>query len=145
VSGYYTGTYDPNIGPDTKPRPNKVVPLADKLPSIDNMTEEEFTSIVDMATCLRSDFPMFLESMELVIKEQTRKALFDEIVTQEIIPDLQVVFIGAELTTLHCLWGRLSLEKQYGDAVAQERHTRPIRFVTIEGANHFVSQSDIDL
>jgi hypothetical protein len=140
ISNYCICTYDPHISPDTNPRPNKSILHPDKLPSADNMTEEELVSILDIPACTRSDFPMLGEiPIRQVVREQARKALFDEVLAKEILPELQVVFIGAELTVLGCVWGKLVLQKKYADAVEQGRQARPIRFIEIKGANHFVS------
>jgi hypothetical protein len=104
------------------------------------MTEEELVTILDMPACLRLDIPMlFGLPMRPAIREQTMKALFDEAFAQIILPELNVVFIMAELTALACVWSRLVFEKLYMDAAEQGRRARPIRFITIRGANHMVS------
>jgi hypothetical protein len=141
VSGYYICTYDPNASPDTNPRPNKGVLHPDKPPSTDNMTEEELVSILDMPACTRSDFPILGGSSLIrpVIKEQWRKAVFDETLAREIFPELQVVFLVTEMTVLACVWGKLVTEKRYMEAVEQGRRARPIRFITMRDENHFVS------
>jgi hypothetical protein len=103
------------------------------------MTEEELRSIIEIPACARSDFPMLMgASTRLLMKEQTRRALFDKVLSKEIFPDIKVVFIGTELTALPCVWGKLVLKKLFVDAVEQDRQARPIRFIEIKGANHFV-------
>jgi len=140
ISGYYICTYDPNASPDTNPRPNKSILHPDKPPSTDNMTEEELASILEMPPCIRSDFPILGRSPPIrpVIREQWRKAVFDKALARDIFPELQVVFMAAEMTALACVWGKLVTEKRYMEAVEQGRRARPIRFITMKGANHFV-------
>jgi hypothetical protein len=138
ISGYCICTYDPNGGPDTHPWPNKSAPCPDKSPSVDDMTPEELGSILEMPASVRSDFSMIQAPMRPVVREQWRKAVFDEALAREILPELQVVFMVAEMTVMPCVWAKLVTEKRYVEAVEQGRRARPIRFITIKDGNHFV-------
>jgi hypothetical protein len=128
------------------PRPNKTTSLPDKLPSVDNMTEEELISILEWPAAFRTDLlALYGLPMRPVIKEQTIKALFDEALARTILPELKVVFIGSELTAFACVWGKLVYETMYLDSVKRGRRARPIRFITIQGVNHFVSWAYISV
>jgi hypothetical protein len=127
-------------------RPNKTTSHPDKLPSVDNMTEEELTSILEWPPAFRSDLPvMYGLPARPVIKEQTIKALFDEALAREVLPELKVVLIGSELTAFPCVWGKLVCEAMYMDSIKQGRRARPIRFISLPGVNHFVSLAYISM
>jgi hypothetical protein len=128
------------------PRPNKTTSHPDKLPSVDNMTEEELISILEWPPAFRTDLPVLYGlPIRPVIKEQTIKALFDEPLARDILPELKVVFIGSELTAFPCVWGKLVYETMYMNSVNQGRRARPIRFITLQGVNHFVSLAYISV
>lgn len=94
---------------------------------------------IDMKAAMRAEFAMFRIPIRAVLIEQRRKALFDEIHAREILPNLRVVFISAGMTVVGCKWAKLVVERHYNEATQAGRRVRPIRFIDIEGANHFVS------
>jgi len=110
-------------------------------PSIDNMTPAEMTVNFDATAAARTEFPMFFP-MQPTLKKQAQLTLFDEKLTQEVLPKLEVVYILCTKTQWYCAWGMIETEKQHKENIAQGRKVRPIRFIDIEGANHFVHWDD---
>lgn len=117
------------------PNPKSTIRRSDKPPSIDNMTSDE----LDIEAAKRTEFAMFLPAIRPVLKEQRRKALFDENISAEIFPGLRVDVISPKMTVLGCVWARMMIEKDYTKAIQAGKQTRPIRVVPLEQYNHFVS------
>jgi pimeloyl-ACP methyl ester carboxylesterase len=110
-------------------------------PSIDNMTPQEMSFNFDGVAAARTEFPMFFQ-MQPTLKELAQLVLFNEKHTQEVLPNLQVVYISCMKAQWYCVWGMIETEKQHKENIAQGRMVRPIRFIEIEGANHFVHWDD---
>lgn len=87
----------------------------------------------------RADFPLSF-AMQPTLALQTQKVLFDEQVAKEVLPKLEVVYIFCTRSPWTSVWGMIETERLYKNNVAQGRKVRPIRFIQIEGANHFVSE-----
>lgn len=96
------------------------------------MTEEEIAINLDPVAAARTEFSNFFQ-MQLVLKVL---ALFDEKVTSECLPWLEVAYLYRAKTQWYCLWGMIETEKQYNEHLKLGHKTRPIK---IEGGNHFVS------
>jgi hypothetical protein len=77
--------------------------------------------------------------MQRTLKNMAQKVLFDEKLASEVLPQLEVLYIWCTRAQWYCLYGMIETERQYKEQVKQGRKVRPIRFVKIEGANHFVS------
>jgi hypothetical protein len=77
--------------------------------------------------------------MQPVLKIQTQKALFDETNSSEILPNLQVAHVFCEKSPWHCIWGFIETERQFKEHARQGHKVRPIRFIGMKEANHFVS------
>lgn len=103
------------------------------------MTPQEMSVNFDGAAAARTEFPMFFP-MQPTLKKQAQSVLFNEKHAQEVLPDLEVVYIFCTQTQWYCAWGMVETEKQYKENIAQGKKVRPIRFIGIEGANHFVSR-----
>jgi hypothetical protein len=76
--------------------------------------------------------------MQPVLKAQAQSALFNEANATDVLPKLQVVFMWSTRTPWHCAWAFIETEKQLKQHVSQGHKVRPIRFIEIEGTNHFV-------
>lgn len=68
-----------------------------------------------------------------------QKALFDEKLSSNILPKLEVIHIWCTRTQWYCVYGMIETERQYKEHVEQGHKVRPIRFIELEGANHVVS------
>ena len=77
--------------------------------------------------------------MQPVLEIQAQKAFFDEKIASEILPDLQVVHMFCNRAPWYCVWGFFETERQFEEYVRQGHKGRPIRFIEIKEANHFVS------
>ena len=106
-------------------------------PSIDNMTEEEIAVNFDPVTAM-TELPMLFQ-MQPVLKILAQTCLFDEKIMSKILPQLDVVYLYCTKTQWYCLWGMIEVERQYNEHLKLRHKVRPIRFLEIEGRNHFVS------
>ena len=86
----------------------------------------------------RTEFPMFLP-MQPTLKSQAQRVLFDEENAREVLPKTEVVHIWCSRTQWYCVYAMFETERQYKAHVKQAHKVRPIRFIEIKGANHFVS------
>jgi len=102
------------------------------------MTAEEMKFNVDGVAAGR-EVPMFSAPMQSAIREMAKRALSDEDLTQSILPGVEIIFETCDETTWDCAWGFIETERQYKANVAAGRKIRPMRFIDIKGANHFVS------
>jgi len=107
-------------------------------PSVDNMTEEETAVNFDPVAAARTETPMFFQ-MQPVLKILAQTCLFDEKVTSDVLPQLEVVHLFCAKAQWYCIWGMIETERQYKEHLNLGHKVRPIRFLEIEGGNHFVS------
>jgi hypothetical protein len=94
----------------------------------------------DCVAANRTELPMFIFPMQPTLNVQAQKVLFDEKQVNEVLPKMEVVHIWCTRTEWSCVYGMMETERQYKECLKQGERVRPIRFVEIEGANHFVSQ-----
>jgi hypothetical protein len=85
---------------------------------------------------------MFFAPMQPTLKLMSKTCLFDEKRAAEVLPQLEVVHLVYTSTNWYCAWGMIETEKQFNDHKAQGHKVRPIRFIEVEGANHFVHWDD---
>ncbi|EPQ52536.1 hypothetical protein GLOTRDRAFT_47201 [Gloeophyllum trabeum ATCC 11539] len=105
--------------------------------SIDSMTSEQCARNCDSAALVRLEVPM-LTVMQPALRKQTEKALFDEEVTREIFPNVEIVLQVCTSTLGSCLYGFSETERMYNECLEKGIGLRPIKFQYLEG-NHFVS------
>ncbi|KAK0184465.1 hypothetical protein F5146DRAFT_1228636 [Armillaria mellea] len=103
-------------------------------PSIENMTPDDMKVTFDGEAAGRMEFPMYFPPMQPTIRKQTETALYDEEAIKKILPKLEIVHQFCTATNWYCVWGFFGNE---GFAPK-----RPIRFIEIPGANHFVHWDD---
>jgi hypothetical protein len=111
-----------------------------KRPSLQNMTDEDLAVNLDLGASMRSDVPL-LTTMLPALEKQAQAALFDETLTKEFLPGMEVVWISCPQSMWPLEWSKVLIARQYEEHVKNKRHVRSIRFTEIEGANHFVSVS----
>ncbi|KAK0469656.1 uncharacterized protein EV420DRAFT_55064 [Desarmillaria tabescens] len=73
-----------------------------------------------------------------VVKEQTKRALFDAEIFQDVLPLVTIEYIACLKTNWVCLWAFFETERIYEELVAEGKKIRPAHFIAIKGANHFV-------
>ena len=93
----------------------------------------------DPVAATRTEFPMFFNPMQPTLKNMAQRVLFDEKLASSILPKLEVVYIWCQRAQWYCVYGMIETERQYKEHVEQGHRVRPIRFIELEGANHFVS------
>lgn len=77
--------------------------------------------------------------MQPTLNIQAQKVLFDEKLACEVLPKTQVVHVWCTRAQWYCVYGMVETERQYKEHVKQGHKVRPIRFIEMDGANHFVS------
>lgn len=102
------------------------------------MTPGEMALNFDALAAQRTELPMFFP-MQPALKAQAQRALFDEALAAQVLPGLEVVYFLSTRTVWYPVWGFFETERQYKEHVAAGRKVRPITFLEIEEANHFVS------
>ncbi|KAF8222533.1 hypothetical protein L208DRAFT_1413236 [Tricholoma matsutake] len=105
--------------------------------SINNATAEEVENIFDIVAASRSELSMFYP-MQPVIKTMAQRFLFDEKLVNEVLPKLDVAVMWCTRAQWYSVYGMIETERQYKENVKQGYKVRPIRFIELEGANHFV-------
>jgi hypothetical protein len=106
--------------------------------TVETLTPEEMAEMCDFAATRRSEFPMYFP-MQPVLKNLGQRSLFDEKLAGEVLPNLEVVLLVCTQGPWYCAWGMIETERQHKEHLKQGHKVRPIRFIEIEGANHFVS------
>jgi len=106
-------------------------------PSLDNMTEEELAVNFDPVAAARTELPMFVQ-MQPVLKIQSQTCLFDEKMASKVLPQLEVVYIYCAKAPWNCIWAMIETERRYKEHLKLGHQVRPIKFLEIEGGNHFV-------
>jgi hypothetical protein len=106
--------------------------------SFDNMTPADKAIGFEAMAAVSSEVPMFRQ-MVPVLRDQAKKTLFDEHATKEVLPRLDVVYMYGLRTHWTCIWGLLEVKREIDEEAKQGRKGRSIRFITLPGANHFVS------
>lgn len=76
--------------------------------------------------------------MQPTIKVQADTALWDVKLAQTVLPKTKIVWLACEKTNWYCTWGLFETERLYKEHVAKGDKVRPIRFIEVPGANHFV-------
>lgn len=107
-------------------------------PAILRMSPADFLTVTVKPSTLRGDLPMIQPQMQLCIKHQTHRALFNPELAQTFCRDVQVVYLACTSSVWECVWSFMETEREYREQVVLGRRVRPIKFVEIKGGNHFV-------
>jgi hypothetical protein len=84
---------------------------------------------------------MYFNPMQPTLKKMAQRVLFDEKLASSVLPMLEVVHIWCPRAQWYCVYGMIETERQFEEHVKQGHKVRPIQFIELEGANHFVSLS----
>ncbi|SJL09759.1 uncharacterized protein ARMOST_13140 [Armillaria ostoyae] len=108
--------------------------------TIDRLTEEEKQTFIEVtAAATGADFGAApYPVVHGVVKEQTKRALFDAEIFPSVLPLVTVEYIACLSTNWVCLWAFFETERIYKELVAERKKIRPTHFIAIKGANHFV-------
>ncbi|KAK0460403.1 uncharacterized protein EV420DRAFT_209411 [Desarmillaria tabescens] len=132
--GYWVSTYYDH--PDLASRSPSGLDFSKRgtRPSIENMTPDDMKVTFDGEAAGRMEFPMYFPPMQPTIRKQTETALYDEEAIKKILPKLEIVHQFCTASNWYCVWGF------FGNELFAPK--RPIRFIEIPGANHFVHWDD---
>lgn len=81
---------------------------------------------------------MFFQ-MQPALKIMGQKVLFDEKLAAEVLPKLTVDHIWCAKAQWYCVYGMVETERQHKEHLKQGHKVRPMRFIEVADANHFVS------
>lgn len=129
VTSYY-------INPDPNSSETSYVDSS-RHPSIENITPEEMQESYEIEARTRFDVP-FVMVMGSLVEEQARKALYDEDLVRDHFPAVDVVYLHCMQTMWEMVHCKFTVEGKSKELRGQGRRTRPIRFIDVEKANHFV-------
>lgn len=133
VSNYYI---NPDLTSRAGVRATTINP--DKRPSFDNMSQNDLAVNFDWDAAKRSDIPCHLP-LRSAFEKLTEAALFNEALAKKFLPGMQIVWIACPQSMWALEWCKVLFERRYEECIKENRQVRPIRFMEIEGANHFVS------
>ncbi|KAL0563546.1 hypothetical protein V5O48_018520 [Marasmius crinis-equi] len=104
---------------------------------MDLWSRDEFERLTDVAASMGAD--MLLLGWQGLLNETTQKVLFDEKVAKTFFPELKITHFSAP----HSFWmtgvACMEIRRMYRE---KEAVVRPIEFVELEGADHFVHYTD---
>ncbi|KIM92132.1 hypothetical protein PILCRDRAFT_113025 [Piloderma croceum F 1598] len=106
------------------------------------MTDEDLAVNFDLVASLKSDAPICFHMLP-ANEKQTQAALFDETLTQEFLPGLQIVWFSCAQAMWIIGRAKVLIERKIEKDVMEKRQVRLIKFVEIPGANHFVRVSSV--
>ncbi|KAF9062033.1 hypothetical protein BDP27DRAFT_1337137 [Rhodocollybia butyracea] len=105
--------------------------------SVSSWTEEEIAKGIE-GNNARSDISMFMSDMQQPIGVSAHQALFDEESVQHWFPDAKVTYLGVTRTNWSCAWAEMETKRRYYDNAKDSlRQGRNIKFIDIDGGNHF--------
>lgn len=111
---------------------------SNRRPSVDSMTPDDLAVNVDLAAAAKCDF-MVLQLFLAIAETQAEAALFNEQLARTILPELQIIWLACKNTPWALAWCKTLMQKKHQELIQQGCQVRPIKFIEIEGANHFVS------
>jgi len=118
--------------------------LGDK-PSIAGMTPEQVQSTMDVPASVRADLPTHSPASQSTLREQTHRALYDEILAQQFLPDVSVTYFVCTSTPWVSMWTYFAAEKEYEDFKSRSLRGRSMRFLEVVGGNHFLQWDNPEL
>jgi hypothetical protein len=83
--------------------------------------------------------------MQARLQELAQRALFDRTIGPTAFPNVPVTYLIAGRSVWHCIWASYMSKKMYENSLGQGKAVRPMRFIVMDEANHFVSQKDSSL
>jgi hypothetical protein len=82
---------------------------------------------------------MLSPPMQPTLKIMAENALFDEKFAGQVLPSMDIMHIWCSRSEWFCIYGMIETERKYKDHLMRGYKVRPIRFIELQGANHFVS------
>lgn len=78
--------------------------------------------------------------MQARLQELAQRALFDETIGPTAFPNVPVTHLIAGRSVWQCMWGSYMTKKMYENSQREGKAVRPMKFIVMDEANHFVSQ-----
>lgn len=80
--------------------------------------------------------------MQARLRELAQRALFDRTIAPSAFPNIPVTHIICGRSCWQCMWGSYMTKKMYENSLREEKAVRPMKFIVMDEANHFVSHKD---
>lgn len=106
-------------------------------PAWGDVPVEDRPRFVDASAAATADVGM-LYPMQPAIKIRSHKALFDDKVIRAVLPNVELVYLYCTDSFWPSVLTFVEIETQYKEHVSSGRKARPMQFVEMKGANHFV-------
>ncbi|KAF9061874.1 hypothetical protein BDP27DRAFT_1272015 [Rhodocollybia butyracea] len=104
--------------------------------SVSSWTEEEIAKGIE-GNNAKTEVSMFMSGMQKTIGVFAHQALFDEKSVQHWFPNAKVTYLGVTRTNWTCAWAEMETKRRYYNAKDFLRQGRDLKFIDIDGANHF--------
>ncbi|KAK1228857.1 hypothetical protein PQX77_008099 [Marasmius sp. AFHP31] len=101
----------------------------------DLWTESEFGRYTDSKPTSGAEIAVL--GWSSIVNELAHNALFDEKTASSFFPKLSITYLYAPCSTWMCIVGYTETKRLYEERVERNEGIRPIKFVELEGANHF--------
>lgn len=86
----------------------------------------------------RTDSAM-LTVIQPAIAEQAQNVLFSEEHATTVLPNVEVCYIWCNASPWNAIWPMFETERQQQEHLSKQHKVRPIEFIELDAANHFVS------
>lgn len=109
--------------------------------TITDLKAHGLSNLLDGETAALTELPMFTSAMQATLRTMAEKALFDEKLAKDVLPQLEVAYIYCTRSSWYPAFAYLTTKRLYQDHIKSGHTVRPIKFYTIDGANHFVNSA----
>ncbi|KIK69440.1 hypothetical protein GYMLUDRAFT_1002785 [Collybiopsis luxurians FD-317 M1] len=106
--------------------------------SISSWTDEEIAKGIER-NAVATEMLMFKPEMQDTIRALGDQALFDPKNFQNCFPKVDIAYIGGTRSAWSCAWTEFQVKKRF-----QSKEGRPMRFLDMDGWNHFVIEKHGD-
>lgn len=116
-------------------------PTPAKRPSTHStFSEAEVKEITDASAAVRSEAAIYGQDAVPQLRANFHRSVFDAGLAAKYLPELQVKIIYCFQTIWSIPWGIHEIKKTQEHLKNEGSKTRPVQFVSVENANHFVSE-----
>ncbi|KAH8114810.1 Alpha/Beta hydrolase protein [Phellopilus nigrolimitatus] len=150
VSSYYAHPAYSDTFPGEKLHHRSIGSLQDRLPenpyrasTSDTLTAEELVLITDAAPANRSEQPLSFNVHPSTFHDQARRALLRD--NRDLLPRLKTRLVYGLASISGIQRAAWELEKDCTKWRTESGQVRPIEFIPIKGANHFMHWDDADI
>ncbi|KAF9523744.1 hypothetical protein CPB83DRAFT_886742 [Crepidotus variabilis] len=105
-------------------------------------TEEQRNKYVTMSTLLRCEFPTFAGPIQAHFLKNTQKALYDETLAQEYLPDLSIGVLSVGRTLWYCRWMMWHLVQTNREKLDEGKKIRELKTAHLQQYSHLAHMED---